>query len=247
MQDRVDRRLHSDLIFDIQRVRGLALSEYGSIGTKLMPDGRHHQSLDWQSWHVLLQDQGGRVLGCARYRPVIGGFEQLSASQSALAQSRRYGPMLKSAVESHIAIARRSNMQYGEVGAWALRREIRGTTAAVSIALMIFALAERLGGGLAITTATRLYHSASILRRLGGRSLAGIPAYYEPKYGSIIEILQFNSNHLHSRYTRKLDELRAKIHRIPIVCGGKQRNNEKTLLASMPLPKELRATATAAN
>src|SRR5579863_2715932 len=69
-QGRVDRRLHSTLISDIQRVRGLALLEYGQIGTQLTADGRHYQQTDWQSWHVLLQDQEGRALGCARYRPV---------------------------------------------------------------------------------------------------------------------------------------------------------------------------------
>jgi len=223
----VDRQLHSDLIFGIQRVRGLALREYGPIGTQLTGDGRHDQQTDWQSWHALLQDAEGRVLGCARYRPVSGGFEQLGASQSALAHSRTYGPRLRSAIEGQISKARNSNVQYGEVGAWALRREIRGTAAAVNIALMVFALAEILGGGSAITTATRLYQSASILRRLGGRSLDGVPAYYEPKYGSVFEILQFDSHRLHPRYTRKLDRLRSEIRRTPVICAAESQTKSE--------------------
>jgi hypothetical protein len=97
---------------------------------------------------------------------------------------------------------------------------VRGTTAAVNIALMTFVLAEHLGGGVGITTATRLYHSASILRRLGGRTLADIPAYYEPKYGSVIEILHFSSDHVDSRYTARLDRLRSQFLQTPVICAA---------------------------
>jgi hypothetical protein len=122
-------------------------------------------------------------------------------------------------VENQMVSAGTRNMQYGEAGAWALRREVRGTTAAVNIALMTFALAENLGGGVGITTATRLYHSASILRRLGGRRLADLPAYYEPKYGSVIEILHFSSDHLDSRYAGRFEKLRSQISQIPVICA----------------------------
>jgi hypothetical protein len=216
---RVDGHLHSKLIFDTQLVRGLALQEYGSVGTKLLPDGRHYQAIDRECWHVLLQNNSGSVLGCARYRPIRGGFTQLAASQSPLAYSDRYGPMLKSAVETQIVNAGTRNVHYGEAGAWALRREVRGTTAAINIALMTFVLAEYLGGGVGITTATRLYHSASILRRLGGRRLADLPAYYEPKYGSVIEILHFSSDNVDSRYAGRLERLRSQFLQTPVVCA----------------------------
>jgi len=217
---RVDDHLHSKLIFDTQVVRGLALQEYGSVGTKLLPDGRHYQQIDRECWHVLLQNSEGSVLGCARYRPIKGGFAQLAASQSPLAYSDRYGAMLKSAIETQIVSAGTRNVHYGEAGAWALRREVRGTTAAVNIALMTFALAEHLGGGMGITTATRLYHSASILRRLGGQRLADLPAYYEPKYGSVIEILHFSSENLGSRYAARLEKLRSQIAHTPVICAA---------------------------
>ena len=219
-QARVDEQLHSKLIFDTQLVRGLALQEYGTVGTKLLPDGRHYQQIDRECWHVLLQNNEGSVLGCARYRPIRGGFAQLAASESPLAYSDRYGPKLRSAIENQIVNAGTRNVHYGEAGAWALRREIRGTTAAVNIALMTFVLAEHLGGGVGITTATRLYHSASILRRLGGRRLADLPAYYEPKYGSVIEILQFCSEDLDSRYVARMERFRSQISQVPIICAG---------------------------
>jgi len=217
---RVDERLHSKLLFDIQLVRGLALRELGQIGTQLLPDGRHYQPVDFHSWHVLLENDEGRVLGCARYRPVEGGFEQLAASHSAIAYSNRYGPLLKAAVEGHIGRARRRNVQYGEVGCWALRKEIRGTTAAINIALMTWTLAEHLGGGMGITTATRTNHSASILRRLGARRLANLPAYYEPKFGSVIEILAFNKDHIDERFSSRMEKLKSEICELPIICGA---------------------------
>jgi hypothetical protein len=224
----VDERLHSKLIFDTQVVRGLALQEYGTVGTKLLPDGRHYQPIDQECWHVLLQNTAGSVLGCARYRPIKGGFAQLAASQSPLAYSDRYGPMLKSAVENQIVSAGTRNVHYGEAGAWALRREVRGTAAAVNIALMTFVLVEHLGGGVGITTATRLYHSASILRRLGGRRLADLPAYYEPKYGSVIEILHFSSENLDSRYAARFGKLRSQIAHTPVICAA---DNEQPCLS----------------
>lgn len=217
---RVDERLHSRFIFEIQIVRGLALRELGKIGTQLMPDGRHYQPMDFHSWHVLLHNDEGRVMGCARYRPVTGGFDQLGASQSAIAYSNRYGPLLKAAIENHIGSAKQNKIQYGEAGCWALRREIRGCTAAVNIALMTWTLAHHLGGGMGITTASRMNHSASILRRLGARRLANLPAYYEPKFGSIIEILAFNKDHLDDRFAVRMEKLKAEMCQLPIICAA---------------------------
>ena len=217
---RVNEQLHSKFIFEIQIVRGLALRELGNIATQLLPDGRHYQPIDFHSWHVLLHNDEGRVMGCARYRPVTGGFDQLGASQSAIAYSNRYGPLLKAAVESHIRSAKKNKIQYGEAGCWALRREIRGCTAAVNIALMTWTLAHHLGGGMGLTTASRTNHSASILRRLGAHRLADLPAYYEPKFGSIIEILAFNKDHLDVRFAARLEKLKSEICQLPIICAS---------------------------
>lgn len=216
----VNEQLHSKLVFDIQIVRGLALRELGHISTQLLPDGRHYQPIDFQSWHVLLHNDQGRVLGCARYRPVLGGFDQLGASQSSLAYSHRFGPLLKMAVEHHICNAKRNRIQYGEAGAWALRREVRGTTSAVNIALMTWTLAHHLGGGMGLTTASRTNHSASILRRLGARRLADLPAYYEPKYGSVIEILAFDKDHLDERFANRMEKLKTDMCNVPVICAA---------------------------
>lgn len=220
----LDSRLHANALFDIQLLRGCVYREYGPIAAQLLADGRHYQTVDAQSWHIVLHDANHRILGCSRYRPVEGGFEQLGASQSAIAQSQRFGPILRSAIEHQMGQARQRRVQYGEVGAWALRPEVRCSTAAVNIALMTFVLAEQLGGGLGITTATTRHHSASILRRMGGRRLAELPAYYDPKYGCVIEILQFSSANLDGQFAERVRRLRTEIGKVPVLCSAARKN-----------------------
>jgi hypothetical protein len=227
---RVDRRTHNDLIFGIQLLRGLALRECGQMSTQLLSDGRHFQQADFESWHVLLLNGEDRLLGCARYRPLKGGVEEFGASHSALAQSHHYGPMLKSAMERLISNVKTRDKQYGEAGGWALRPEVRGSTAAVNVALMTFALAEHLDAGLALTTATTNHHSSSILCRIGANRVAELPAYYEPKYGSMIELLHFNLPNENPRYATKLGKIRTQTLEVPVICATD--GTEKTLPSS---------------
>ncbi len=210
---------HSDLIYDVQKLRGGVYREYAGIAATLLPDGRHCQAqLDAESWHILLQNTRGRVIGCARYRPIREGFHQLACSKSAVAKSPVTGPVLRSAFDRHFCTARRQGIEYGEVGAWAIDGEARCSTAAVNIALMSFALARVLGGGMAITTATTRYHSSAILRRLGASPVGDIPPYYEPMFGCTIEVLQFELEKLGERFASKLNELEAELRRSAIVC-----------------------------
>lgn len=239
----VSPRCHERLIHDIQMVRGLALKECGPAGNHLLPDGRHFQAVDAESWHVLLQDSDGVTLGCARYRALSGGAEQVGASHSSISQSDLYGPVLKSGIEQLMKKARGSGKHCGEVGGWALRQEIRRTMAAFNIALMTCALAEHLGCGVGITTATRMHHSASILCRIGAQRLAEVPAYYEPKYGSIIEVLHFDLPNANPRYATKLDSLREEILRTPVMCA---REGSMAAVAGAPrvgLPRPERIAA----
>jgi hypothetical protein len=235
---RVDSRMHAKLTFETQMVRGLALRECGPTETQLLPDGRHFQPVDAESWHVLLQDGQGTILGCARYRPISGNPSQMAANHSAIANSKCYRPVLQSAISGLISNVHERNKQYGEAGGWALRKEIRGSTAAVNIALMTFALAEQLGCGLAFTTATRMNHSASILCRIGASRVADLPAYYEPKYGSVMELLQFQLPNQNPRYRAKLDKFRSQILQTAVICSSQ---GSMTLPAvapyNLPLPE----------
>ena len=231
---RVDASLHEFLTAAVQSVRALALSECLPKGAGAFPNGRHVQPVDGESWHVLLQNGCGDTLGCARYRPVRGNVDQFGALSSAIGSSPRYGTVLRSALERLVFEADRRNKFYGEAGGWALRPEIRGSTAAVNIALMTFALAEHLGCGMAITTATRMHHSSSILCRIGAQPLAQLPAYYEPQFGSMIEILHFNLPNENPKYAAKLNKLRSAILDAPIVCA-----RETSMPQSLPAPSNL--------
>jgi len=232
----VDPRLHSRLLFDLQLLRGNALREYYPLAAGLTQDGRHFQSTDAESWHVLLEDEDGRVRACSRYRHVDGGFNQLGAHESSLAKSVTFGSAVRRAIESHMRRAQAANMHYGEAGGWVLCPELRCSTAAINIALMTFALADRLGGGMGITTATTRHQSASILRRLGGHRLGGLPAYYDPKYGCVLEILGFDMKALRAQFARKLDDLKGRLDSLPIVCqsAGENRLPAANELAFLP-------------
>ena len=212
----VDQTLHSELLDGIDTVRQQALKETSGAVSKAAH--AHLQALDAESWHVVLRDAKERVLGCARYRQIDGGCEEFRAAESALARSVRFGPIVRSSLDRLIAAVRRQGKQYGEAGGWALRPEARGTTAGVNIALMTYGLAERLGSGLAVTTATRLNQSASMLRRIGARRLAGLPGYYEPKFSSVMEIVHFDIPCLNALYASRMRLMREALRDIRVVA-----------------------------
>ncbi len=217
-QSALASRLHSDLMFDLQLLRGEVYREYAGIAATLQPDGRHWHQLDDPSWHVILQNADARILGCARYRPNITNFEQLICSKAAVAVSPVTGPIFRSAFMQEQAKARARGLHYGEASAWAMGADSRCSTAAVNIALMSFALAELLGGGLGLTTASTRHQASSILRRLGGSPFANFEPYYEPMFDCSIELLQFDIASFKDRYKAKLEEMKAELRRTPVVC-----------------------------
>lgn len=209
---------HERLLSSVQRLRGDVYREYGPVAAQLTPDGRHQQVIDPGSWHILLEDAAGHVVGCSRYREIKGGFHQLGASHSPVAASRKFGQLLRLQIESQISAARVRNMTFCEVGAWALRPEIRCSTAAINSVLMTFALAEQFGGALGITTATTRHHSSTILKRIGGKRVDGIPPYYDAAYGCIIEMIQFDSATLPAQYATRVSRLREELLNAEVVC-----------------------------
>lgn len=209
---------HERLLSSVQRLRAQSYRDCGPIVAQLTPDGRHHQPIDASSWHLILEDHQGNVVGCSRYREITHGFNQTGASHSALASCPDYGHLLRREVENQISLARRRNIQYGEAGGWALCPEIRCSTAAVNSVLMMFALAERLGGGRGITTATTRHQSSTILKRLGGRLLDGVPPYYDAAYECVMEIIQFDAATLSSQYAARLERFRADVLDAEVIC-----------------------------
>jgi hypothetical protein len=226
----VEPSFHDRYLAEMQRFRGSVYLEDAAIQpAELDSDGRQKLAADDRSWHLLTLDQDGRVSGCARYLPHPNhvGFEQLSLYQSALAANDKWSSSVRSAVEAEIGWARYVDLSYVEVGGWALAPKLRWTTAAVRIALAVFALSQALGGCIGISTATIRNSSSSILKRIGGRPLddqgVELPPYYEPRYGCVMELLRFDSNMPSPRYREWVTQLYRLLLSVPVICPAPAR------------------------
>ncbi len=229
----VSDRAHSELIREMQRLRGEVYLTDGAIQASQMTSGRHVSPCDEESWHLLTARRDGTVAGCVRFlrHPNTVRCHQLRVSSAPLARSRDWAAGFVSSINSELEAARRYNFSYVEIGGWALAPELRGTTEALHTVLSTYALAQIQGGALGITTATERNGSASILRRLGGRPLewdgASLPSYYDPKYRCGMEVLRFDSRNPNARYAPAVDSLRSHIAALPIFCPDETPASEK--------------------
>lgn len=221
----VDASLHRRLLAEAQRLRGKIYQQIGAIDhSELLADGRHVQADDSRSWHLLTLDTRGRVAACTRYlsHPNTVSFSQLTVSRSAIANSDIWGPRFRQAIQTELALARRRNWSYVEMGGWVISETLRCTTEAVRMVLAAYGLAQLLGGALGIATVTR-HGSSPILRRIGGESLRSrgvdMPAYYEPQYRHEIEILRFDSARPNTRYASWVEDSRAYLEQVPVICA----------------------------
>ena len=219
--------LHEELLAETQRFRGGVYLEDGAIKPSQLVDGRHRQDADAESWHLLILDDAGHVSGCLRYREYSAhvSYGELNLAHSALAGSCQWGATLREAVTGEMIFARQRGYPLSESGGWALHEDLRGTTEALRMALGAYALAQILGGGIGLTTATRRHGSASILRRMGGRPLdvrgAEIPAYYDPQYECEMEILRFYSWAPNPRYKIWIEEMKADLVATRVVTASR--------------------------
>lgn len=212
-----------EMIRRMQTLRGGVYLKDGAITATHLRDGRHDVDLDWRSWHLLIQDEHSHLLGCARYTPHSSTktFADLNVARSSLAQCPKWGSRLEAAVESEMDLARRKNIPYVELGGWALAESIRGTSEALRMVLAIYGLAQFLGGVVGITTATKRHSSASILRRIGGSSLAhsgsDLPTYFDPQYSCEMEVLRFHSWAPNPRYLHWIEKVKGQLRTMPVL------------------------------
>lgn len=223
---RDDARSHSDLLADLQRLRGRVYLEDGAIRpSDLTHDKRHVQSADEESWHILVTGENGDVCGCARYmcHPASARLEQLGVATAPLVTSPLTSDWVRSAIEAQMQEARRRGLGYVEVGGWALTEELRWSAAALHLALASYALAELLGGCLSIGTVTHRHASSSILRRIGGTPLQfqGIEtgSYFDARYGCDMEILTFDSSKPNPKYKTMLADIQKELATCAQVVG----------------------------
>lgn len=183
----------------VQRLRGRLYLQDGAIdATSLDSEGRFHMCGDDEAWHLMLIDVCGEVVGCARYLvyPNTVPYRLLRISHSAIGLDPQWSSTLRSAVEADLRTARQRDLLYVEIGGWALSEEWRKTKAALETAACSYALGHLWGGTLGSCTATLRHGSASILRRIGGSSLAAhgrtLPTYFDPRFGCVMELLRFD-------------------------------------------------------
>jgi hypothetical protein len=216
---------HRTLLAELQKLRGRVYLEDGAIErSELYPDGRYVQPTDDDAWHLMTLNGRGGASGCARYMAHSGPvhFDDIGVSNSPLRRSGEWGSGFRTAVEAEIELATRLGIDYVEVGGWALTEEVRGTSAALRIALGMFSMARLLGGCIGLTTATRRHSSSSILGRIGGKSLMAesveIPGYFDPEYQCEMDILRFDSARPNPRFERWIEELKGYLSGVPVIC-----------------------------
>jgi hypothetical protein len=221
-----DSRRHAALLAEMQRLRGRLYLQDSAIEPWQLTEGRHQLDSDSSSWHLLVKDAEDRICGCIRYREHSSEtqFSQLGVATSALANCHDWGGRLRAAIEGELALSRRLELPYVEVGGWALAPEIRGSAEAVRMSLAMFGLSQALGGAVGMSTVTRRNCSASILRRIGGRSLETkgleLPSYYDAQYKCEMEVLRFYSWAPNPRYNLWINELRTQFQSIPVLTDG---------------------------
>ena len=218
----IDSKRYDSLLADLQRLRGRIYLQDGAIEPQHLTGERHQLEADKGSWHVLILDQDDRVSGCMRCQeyPNHSEFSQLGISNSALARCNEWGGKFQGAVEAELALSRRLERSYAEVGGWALLENIRGTIEALRLVLAAYALAEALGGWVVISTATRRHGSASILKRIGGRPLeyqsSELPSYLDPRYKCEMEVLRFYSWAANPRYIGWINAIKMQLQKTPV-------------------------------
>ena len=224
-QPRVDRNYYWSLLHETQRLRGQVYVQDGAIEESSLIDGRHQSDLDCSSWHLLVLDSRNRIRGCARFHEHPGNkpFSELTAARCALARLPEWSDTLRSALRSELAFSDYLDIPCVELGGWALGEEIRGTSEALRVALGTYAFWQMRGNAVCLSTATRRHCASSILRRIGGRSLAHegieLPVYYDSQYDCQMELLKFYSWAPNPRYAIWIEQMKEELSQISVIAG----------------------------
>ena len=229
-----DRR--TALIRQMQAFRGETYLNGGYLTREqLSADGLHQSPEDEKSWHLLMTDDGGHVTSCAWYlrHHNTTSVQYLRVRSCPLARLTEWRDKLFAAVESELARARRDGLHYAELGGWAISTERRCTGDCLVLLLATYGLSRILGGALGMTTANVSHSSSSILRRLGGSYLefngAAMPAYFDPRYNTMIELLRFDSRRPSAKYARLIELVRAKLSSVSVIAS--EASHESTRFA----------------
>jgi len=221
----VDSVRHARLVGEMQAMRGGVYLQGGYLTPEqLSAGGRHQTPEDEKSWHLLITDAKGRVSSCGWYlnHENTASVEDLRVRNCPLARVPEWREKLYTAVESEIARARHAGLYYAELGGWAVSKEHRCSSEGLMLALAGYGLSRLLGGAIGITAANVTHASSSILRRLGGSYLevegTTIPAYYDPSYNTMIELLRFDSRRPSPKFNALIELAKSSLARVPVVA-----------------------------
>jgi len=222
---KVDPTDHGNLLAAIQRFRGAAYVFDGAVkADSLTPDGRHHQSIDPDSWHFLIRNADAEVISCARYHAITNPtFESTHTSKSALGQSPEWQTKMRLIVENSIRLASQRGANFAELGGWCVAPSSRNSSHALRTVLQMYALGEILGGTVGLSTATTRHASSSILQRLGASraELNGdpLPSYFDPAYNCEMDLLQFDSLRPAAKYAGYVTDYIAQMNdEMNVIC-----------------------------
>jgi len=225
----VDSVRHERLVSEMQALRGGVYLDGGYLTPEqLAAGGRHKTPEDEKSWHLLITDARGHVSSCGWYlnHENTASVDDLRVRNCPLARVAEWREKLYAAVESEIVRARRAGLYYAELGGWAVSKERRCTSEGLMLALAGYGLSRLLGGAIGITAANVTHASSSILRRLGGSYLevqgTTIPAYYDPQYNTMIELLRFDSRHPSAKFNGLIDLAKSSLARVPVVARSQE-------------------------
>ncbi len=234
-----DGARHSDLLHEMQRLRGSIYLQDGAVQRdQLTTDGLHRTPEDDRSWHLLMLNAMGKVSSCVWYMEhnEAASFEQLRVRSCGLARLDAWRDRLVNAVESELKRARAEGLRYAEVGGWAVAKESRCTSEGLLLALAAYSLGRTLGGTLGLTTATVRHSSSTILRRLGGSLLGSddltVPPYYDPKYNCEMELLRFDSRRPNAKYGGLIELLGRRLGNVSVFITGDPVLTEQPLAAA---------------
>lgn len=202
----------------LQKLRAQTYLADGAIGPKqLDEEGRFRMHRDGESWHFLLVNPEDEAIGCVRYltHSPSACVDDLSVSRCPMANDPVWGSKFRGALEADLMFARQNLLTFVEVGGWAIESSHRHTRAALEVLLASFSWARMIGGAIGCCTATFRNNSAVMLRRIGGHSIEynneAIPAYEDPSYGCMMEVLRFRFQNFDPRFQKMVDSIYARI------------------------------------
>src|SRR3954470_3940127 len=210
----VDNDSYERYLGSLQKLRAKCYLADAAIGPdQLDGAGRFPMHRDRDSWHFLLVGPEDEVVGCVRYLTHLPTATPLDLliSHSAIGQDPVWRDKFRRAIASDLTFARENRLTFIEVGGWAIESAFRQTRAALEVLLASFAWGRMIGGATGCCTATFRNSSASMLRRIGGRSLEHnnevIPPYTDASYGCMMEALRFHFQDFDPRYHKMVDSI----------------------------------------